>query len=160
MNKGDYYLGGAEPASSSPPAGMPGWGRWAFGSVLPLTAAAILLAGCGQSKPAAPVKNSAPAPAGREIRVSCSSPALYRAVTEAEQEGSGVLVLSSNCTYLLTTGPLVLTGEIELTGGPSTRLAAGANFRVVEAKGKVTIRNLLITGGRPAGDDASGGGID
>jgi hypothetical protein len=96
------------------------------------------------------------------VHVPCSAPDLYKAV--ANPEPGEVLVLASFCDYVLSAQPLVLSGQIRLTGGPSTHLrtTSADRHRVVEVAkdASVGIHGVFIEGGRAPGDDSRGGGID
>jgi hypothetical protein len=116
-----------------------------------------------------------PAYARQTVNVPCNTAALVAAVNGVNNIGSGTLELASNCDYVLTTasgtgrGPdgLLITGDIAIIGGNSTRItrsAAAPAFRVIEvASGaRLDLRNVIVSGGltdntTPAND--SGGGI-
>jgi polymorphic membrane protein len=116
-----------------------------------------------------------PAYARQTVSVPCSAAALVAAVNAANTAGSGTLLLASNCNYVLTApsavgrGPdgLLITGNVNIIGGVSTRIsrsAAAVPFRIIEvASGAVLgLRNVFISGGLtdptvPTND--TGGGI-
>ncbi|WP_285573133.1 hypothetical protein [Actinoallomurus iriomotensis] len=116
-----------------------------------------------------------PAYARQIVYVPCNTAALIAAVNGLDTIGSGTLRLASNCDYALTApsatgrGPdgLLVTGDISIIGGSSTRItrsATAAAFRVLEvgSGARLYLRNVFISGGLtdntvPAND--SGGGI-
>jgi hypothetical protein len=116
-----------------------------------------------------------PAYARQTVHVPCNTAALIAAVNGVNSIGSGTLLLASNCDYVLTTasgtgrGPdgLLITGDIAIIGGNSTRItrsAAAPAFRVMEVTSgaSLDLRNVFVSGGltdntTPIND--SGGGI-
>jgi hypothetical protein len=116
-----------------------------------------------------------PAYARQVVRVPCSAPALVAAVNAANLAGEGVLVLASNCNYVLTAptaigrGPdgLLINGYIEIVGGPATTISRSATavpFRIFEvaAGAFLDLQNTTVSGGLtnntvPTND--TGGGI-
>jgi len=110
------------------------------------------------------------------VQVPCSTASLISAINAANTAGSGTLLLASRCNYFLTTaagagrGPSglpLITGNINLIGGVSTRIArlsTAPAFRIVEVEAGAVLglENLFISGGNadatnPAED--TGGGI-
>ncbi|MGW7328634.1 hypothetical protein ACWGIU_08545 [Streptomyces sp. NPDC054840] len=99
----------------------------------------------------------------------CDPNALIAAITDANEEGGGVLSLAKGCTYILTTSedgvglpvvvqPLTIYGN----GATITRAPAADPFRIfeVETGGDLSLRDLTITRGRAddEGDDRGNGG--
>lgn len=132
-----------------------------------ITVAVLIMTGSAVVAPAAQARQT--------VRVPCSATALIAAVANANSAGAGTLLLASNCDYALTTpsgtgrGPdgLLITGNLDLVGGVSTRISRSAvavSFRVIEvAAGAVLrMRNIFVSGGltdnaNPMND--TGGGI-
>ncbi len=105
-----------------------------------------------------------PAPAGvpaRTVAVPCSATAL-NSVVAASGTGRMTIRLARSCTYDLLTALPVITGDVVLTGGPSTavkRDAAAPDFRVLDvaAGGTLRVRGVSILNGSTS--DGDGGGI-
>jgi hypothetical protein len=116
-----------------------------------------------------------PAYARQTVNVPCNGPALVTAVNAVNAIGAGTLLLASNCNYVLTApaatgrGPdgLLVTGNVSIIGGVSTRIsrsAAAVPFRVIEVApgARLYLKNTSVSGGLtdntvPTND--TGGGI-
>lgn len=115
------------------------------------------------------------ASAAEVVPVPCSTPALITAVTAANQAGGADLRLAAHCTYLLATpnnetdggnGLPVLTANITLLGGPSTRIRRSnapdvPEFRLIEVANVATVRidGIFLEGGKLSAAGSRGGGI-
>jgi hypothetical protein len=103
--------------------------------------------------------------------VPCSTTALVNAVNAANAAGEGTLRLARFCNYALTgsaetgtrgpDGLPIIRGNINLVGGPSTRISRFATapaFRIAEvaAGAMFTVQNIFIAGG-DAGQHTGGG---
>ncbi|MEU0564666.1 hypothetical protein ABZ297_04595 [Nonomuraea sp. NPDC005983] len=102
------------------------------------------------------------------MNVACDPNALVTAIRTANGIGVARLILASRCVYNYTTATApgdalpIITGDITLVGGPSTKIrrdsAAPDAFRVLEVASGATlhVERISILGGSTAG---FGGGI-
>jgi hypothetical protein len=127
-------------------------------------AAAVLLAGAAAL--------AAPAAASAAIQppsnVPCSADALVAAIQQANAAGSGTLLLSRGCNYVLTAavtstigGLPPITGNLTITGSRGTtisRAATAGDFRIiaVEPTGALALANVTVANGTTK---SIGGGI-
>lgn len=94
------------------------------------------------------------------VRVSCSTASLISAINAANEAGSGILLLASDCNYVLTApsatgrGPdgLLIKGEVRIIGGESTQISRSATavpFRIIEvaAGAMLELQNTFVSGG-------------
>jgi hypothetical protein len=114
------------------------------------------------------VPSSAQAMSGpKAIRVPCNPGALVTAIQTHNGTGPAKLRLAPYCVYNYTTVTSpgdalpVITGDITLTGGPSTRIRRDPGspaFRLMEVAsgGKLRVQGIYVEGGSAAGQ---GGGI-
>src|SRR5262245_51047879 len=99
------------------------------------------------------------AQAKKQISVPCSTPSLIAAINTLNSLGAGTLDLASNCTYNLTSvaatgtrgpdGLPIITGNITLSGGPSTtiqRAPGSTPFRIIEVAtgGILSVQGIFI----------------
>ena len=91
------------------------------------------------------------------VRVACGATALVNAVVLANASPA-VLRLAPYCVYDLTSQLPQITGNIGLTGGPSTTIrhspAAAGNFRILDvaAAGSLRVQGVFLRNGNPAGN--------
>jgi hypothetical protein len=111
----------------------------------------------------------------RPLAVACSETALVTAVNTAQAAGGGVLTLTPNCTYNLTsarstslfhgrTGLPPITTTITFEGdGNVIRRSSSTAFRIirVDTSGTLTLKGVEVADGRSTGLGAAddGGGI-
>lgn len=131
-----------------------------------IATAAVMMTGMAVAQPAF---------ARQTVSVPCSASALVTAVNAANAIGSGTLLLASSCDYVLTSASatghgadgLLITGDISIIGGVSTRISrssTAAPFRIMEvaAGAGLTLRNVFVSGGLADSSTAAndtGGGI-
>jgi hypothetical protein len=102
------------------------------------------------------------------IYVPCRTDALAAAISTADSHGGGILILSGQCTYDITTPATVASGlpaisaDISMTGGEHTVIrrgpAAATAFRILDvaAGGTLSLTGISIRNGHTSG---LGGGI-
>jgi hypothetical protein len=107
--------------------------------------------------------------------VPCITSRLITAITNANTVGGRILRLAPRCNYVLTepaqtgvNGPdglPIITGNITLIGGPSTRISRPATaeaFRLIEVDtgGVLNVRNIFLSGGQTPPGAFDGGAIE